>query len=32
MMLKFLTKLEYCVQQYPSNVYNWDPNRTPKTR
>jgi len=27
-----LTKLEYSIQQYPSNVNNWDPNRTPKTR
>ena len=28
----FLTKLGYCIQQYPSNVNNWDPNPTPKTR
>jgi hypothetical protein len=26
----FLTKLKHCIQQYPSNVNNWDPNRTPK--
>ena len=28
--MEFLTKLEHCIQQYPSNVNNWDPNRTPK--
>jgi len=29
---KGLTKSEYCIQQYPSNVNNWNANRTPKTR
>jgi hypothetical protein len=27
---KGLSKLEYYIQQYPSNVNNWDPNRKPK--
>jgi len=27
---QILTKLEYCTQQHPNNVNNWDPNRTPK--
>jgi hypothetical protein len=26
-----LAKLEYYIQQYPSNVNNWDSNRTPET-
>jgi len=28
-LTSFLIKLEYCIQQYPSNVNNWNPNRTP---